>query len=347
MNLDMLDIGVRSAAIALVMLLGLALLRDARNRLAARLTALLCLFIAAHLVTVGDWFDAAPGVDFTVEIMSMLVPPTFWLVARAVFIDERPIAPVHLAFFGAYVLAALAHLASFGLAPQLVTPTAALVRAGMFVSVLAALATAWRGRAEDLVEVRRRLRTLLILSIGILAFAIPVMELAIFAGLLPEVSVTVSAAIILLAALGNGLALLGVREDRMLDPEREVRAQPEPDAAEAVLLARLDSLMREERLYRTERLAIGDLARAIDIPEYRLRRLINRRLGHRNFAAYLNAYRLADVRAALGDAAQADVPILTIALDAGFGSLAPFNRAFREAEGMTPSAYRQKALAGD
>ena len=37
------------------------------------------------------------------------------------------------------------------------------------------------------------------------------------------------------------------------------------------------------------------------------------------------------------------MPILTIALDAGFGSLGPFNRAFKDAEGMTPSAYRAGA----
>ena len=48
----------------------------------------------------------------------------------------------------------------------------------------------------------------------------------------------------------------------------------------------------------------------------------------------------AEVKAALTDPSQKDVPILTIALDAGFGSLGPFNRAFREAEGMTPSEYR-------
>ena len=34
-------------------------------------------------------------------------------------------------------------------------------------------------------------------------------------------------------------------------------------------------------------------------PEYRLRRLINQRLGHRNFNAYINGYRLADATAAL------------------------------------------------
>jgi len=39
------------------------------------------------------------------------------------------------------------------------------------------------------------------------------------------------------------------------------------------------------------------------------------------------------------------VPIITIALDAGFGSPGPFSRAFREAEGMTPSEFRARALA--
>ena len=49
---------------------------------------------------------------------------------------------------------------------------------------------------------------------------------------------------------------------------------------------------------------------------------------------------LAEVKTALVDPSQKEVPILTIALDAGFGSLGPFNRAFREAEGMTPSEFR-------
>ncbi|WP_371070074.1 helix-turn-helix domain-containing protein [Salmonella enterica] len=50
------------------------------------------------------------------------------------------------------------------------------------------------------------------------------------------------------------------------------------------------------------------------------------------------------MKVALADPAQREVPILTIALDAGFGSLGPFNRAFREAEGMTPSEFRSRAI---
>ena len=41
------------------------------------------------------------------------------------------------------------------------------------------------------------------------------------------------------------------------------------------------------------------------------------------------------------DPAQAEVPILTIALDAGFQSLGPFNRAFKAVTGVTPTEYRR------
>ena len=50
--------------------------------------------------------------------------------------------------------------------------------------------------------------------------------------------------------------------------------------------------------------------------------------------------------AALADRDQAEVPILTIALDAGFGSIGPFNRAFKAHTGLTPTEYRRPHLGG-
>ena len=58
----------------------------------------------------------------------------------------------------------------------------------------------------------------------------------------------------------------------------------------------------------------------------------------------MNHYRIAEAKAALADPDQADVPVLTIALDAGFSSLGPFNRAFKAETGLTPSEYRRLAL---
>ena len=103
--------------------------------------------------------------------------------------------------------------------------------------------------------------------------------------------------------------------------------------------------MAEERAYRAEGFSIAMLAARLGEPEYRVRRAINGEMGFRNFTAFLNSFRLDEIRAALADPAQSDVPILTIALDAGFGSLGPFNRAFRDAEGMTPTDYRARAAA--
>ena len=104
--------------------------------------------------------------------------------------------------------------------------------------------------------------------------------------------------------------------------------------------------MDEDKVYREEGLGIGALAQRLGIPEYRLRRLINQHLGHRNFTAFLNTWRLAEVKAALADPARATVPILTLALGAGFQSIGPFNRAFKADTGLTPSEFRASKQPG-
>ena len=99
--------------------------------------------------------------------------------------------------------------------------------------------------------------------------------------------------------------------------------------------------MTVERAYRQDGLTIAALGQKLGLPEHRLRRLINQGLGYRNFNSFLNHYRIAEVKAALADPGQAEVAILTIALDAGFSSLGPFNRAFKAETGLTPTDYRR------
>lgn len=100
-----------------------------------------------------------------------------------------------------------------------------------------------------------------------------------------------------------------------------------------------------ERAYRDEGLSVATLATRLAVPEYRLRRLINQRLGHRNFNAYVNGYRLAEASGALADPQRRDLPVLSIALEAGFQSIGPFNRAFKAATGLTPTEFRREKLA--
>jgi AraC-like DNA-binding protein len=126
----------------------------------------------------------------------------------------------------------------------------------------------------------------------------------------------------------------------------DLSALPSPAGADAALIEALRELMEHGRVYREPDLTVASLSQKLDIPEYRLRRLINGQLGHRNFSAFINGYRLAEAETALSDRGQAEVPILTIALDAGFGSIGPFNRAFKAHTGLTPTEYRRARLDG-
>jgi len=60
-------------------------------------------------------------------------------------------------------------------------------------------------------------------------------------------------------------------------------------------------LMSDDRIYRQEGMTIGTLATKLTVPEYKLRRLINQRLGYRNFNVFLNNHRIEEAKAALAD----------------------------------------------
>jgi AraC-like DNA-binding protein len=113
--------------------------------------------------------------------------------------------------------------------------------------------------------------------------------------------------------------------------------------ADRLVLARLDRAMSEDEVWRDEALSIGTLAALVGAPEHRLRKLINGTLGHRNFADYINSRRIEAAKVALSDPELALKSVSAVAYELGFGSLGPFNRAFRAETGSTPTAWRQQA----
>jgi AraC-like DNA-binding protein len=109
-------------------------------------------------------------------------------------------------------------------------------------------------------------------------------------------------------------------------------------------LEKLASVMDQGQAWRREGLTIGGVAEEIGVPEHRLRRLINDHLGHRNFTAFVNTRRIEAAKRILSDPTQTRTTVAAIAFDLGFGSLGPFNRAFKEATGQTPTQWRRQAL---
>lgn len=342
----LVDAMARGGTIALLVLWSLILLRDHRELFAARMAVALNVGIVCHvLVTIPNDAIRFPG-DRLFDMVSICVPAVFWLFTRAWFNDEERIGWAGWASLPLTVVLLLGVYATWptGGTPLLIA--GALLRLAMFGFTLAGLWVAWKGRDGDLVEARRKLRWRLVGAVGLYVLLTNSVEVLVNQGLLAEVWRSVIEIGITFLTFAFCAVMFGIRQEDLLGAPRRVAAPNEPrPALDEALAARLVHAMEHDRAYRDEGLTIAGLAARLGEQEYRLRRLINGSLGHRNFAQFLNGYRLTEVRAALTDPTQREVPILTIALDAGFGSLGPFNRAFRDAEGMTPSEYRNRALA--
>ncbi|WP_420407283.1 helix-turn-helix transcriptional regulator [Hoeflea sp.] len=206
--------------------------------------------------------------------------------------------------------------------------------------------TALRHRSSDLVDERR--------SFGLaLAFTVPPFTLFVFVtGLVSLEAPLVSAmclvysTVYFLLALGFSYWLTNLREGLFQQPVNGARAQAVSGELSGADRLELDRVLKamDGGLYLEPGLTIGVLAGKLRIPEHRLRKLINRGLGHRNFAAFVNDYRIAEAKRRLSDPELAREQIIQHAFSLGYASLAPFNRAFRERVGVSPTEFRETAL---
>jgi AraC-like DNA-binding protein len=336
-----IDMMARGASLALLLLWSWLLYRDHRSALVVRIALLMNAALCFHIMAdTAPWSQQSGPLLFLFKVGQAAAPGFFWLFARAWFNDEARIGwPSWLLILATVVLQGFMLITTVNEQNRHFVLDG-LVRLCWAAFAFAGLWVAWRGRAGDLVEGRRLLRTRFVAAIG--GYVLLVVGAGFIADRDPEPNMLFWA-INLGVPLVTGVlcaAMFGIRHTDLFAPPTVEPQRAVPPLLDDPLANRLLAFMDHQKPHRDETLTIAALAAQLGEQEYRLRRLINGQLGHRNFAAFLNGYRLAEVKAALIDPSQKDVPILTIALDAGFGSLGPFNRAFREAEGCTPSAYR-------
>ncbi len=339
-----LDWALRGGTVALVLLLAAALLRDHGRLLAARLGAAFALGTAAYAVTSAAGFSPQLGVwTFPLMALSAGNNVVFWIFSAALFDDGFRLRWWHPALWLLLVIAGIAQCASptplLGIALTLSSIVFAALAMGQAI-------VSWR---IDLIERRRRLRLFVVAASALYIAANALAQLAGVPHAAPAGSL---AGGIGLLAIAGAIAwlLLRIGPESLFPALAEAPAPvrqpppPQPDDADQRVLAALGHIMTSERAYRQDGLTIATLAHQVGVPEYKLRRLINQGLGHRNFSSFVNSYRIAEIKAALADPQQAEVPVLTLALDAGFSSLGPFNRAFKAETGLTPTEYRRLNL---
>jgi AraC-like DNA-binding protein len=211
--------------------------------------------------------------------------------------------------------------------------------------LLFVLVDAIRGFNDDLVESRRDTRKLTIILISLYMTVLTLVELFIqplkdqwLFSLLNALMMLAFASIFVWRNLNRALSVGEVND---LETETSVQTQ---EAFTSPLIVRLSEIMAEG-FYTQNALTISKLAKEIEIPEHKLRLIINKELGFDNFSQYLNSYRIPAIAMRLKNPEDKDLPILTLALEAGYNSIAPFNRAFKDLKGVTPSEYRRSYLS--
>ena len=351
MLLPTLDIALRAGTVALLLVLAASLFRGFGTVLAGRLAAAFALGSAAHAVSYSIGATSP---------VSMLHAPlialstgnvvVFWLFTRALFDDAFKLRGWHALVWAA--VAAFSFVTCVWIAPapggnlRISIIAINLLALGFIGLAVAQTVASW---SSDLVEGRRRIRVFIVVAAALYGGVNAILQMLWSGGEAAGTANTVNAAVLAAIVAANSWLMMRVDGADLFPVAAEIAAAPDvpnPSAAfehsnDQKLVDALMRLMADERIYRHDNVTIGTLATRLKIPEYRLRRLINQRLGYRNFNVFLNNHRIEEAKAALADPTQAEVPVITIAMDAGFQSLGPFNRAFKATTGVTPTEYRR------
>ncbi|MEQ8435121.1 MAG: helix-turn-helix domain-containing protein [Oceanicaulis sp.] len=338
---------VRGAAAGMCLILAAALAPLAVRSSIARFGAVFALSAAAYCAASAPAMVAAmPGVAMILKVPAMSAGVFFWWFALALFCDMNRWHWSRLIPFA--VVAGCAILVPLG-APEVIISGSywgsELINAALMVHVIVIILN---GSKDDLVEPRRKFRTTWVGAIAGTIILITLLHTLQLFTALPQAVHLAQAVLLLLVSAGVTMCCIGAQAeffpaDRAPEPKPKSALASGVAAADRHLVTQLRAAMIEGA-YTESGLTVGALAERLGAPEHRLRAVINQQLGYRNFAAFLNEHRVSAAKAALADPAQARRQVLQIALDLGYGSIAPFNRAFRAVVGTTPTQFRRDAL---
>jgi AraC-like DNA-binding protein len=340
---DIADLMLRAAVAALNLLVAAQLARTRPPRFVTVSGALFCLGVAAYAIVSPADIDKALGIAREpLVVMAVLAPALFWCFGLALFRDTfrwrhaYAIPPILLLAFYALRFAGSDDLT---FAANLLHQLTLVLLLGHIV-VLAV-----RDFGNDLVDARRRFRLVVALALPAVGIATAAGETYGLFGPLPPWLSPLHGVLLLALSFAFTLWIASTRQE-LFAPAAEA-PQPRADlltSPELIELERLKTAIANGACFEPD-LTLGALARQINVPEHRLRRLIGKGLGYRNFSAFINDHRVSEAKRRLADPERSREQIVAIAFGLGYASLAPFNRAFRQLTGTTPSEYRSRMLA--
>ncbi len=344
-QLEILDLFFRFAAVGGLLFIGLFWL-DKTNISRLWVTRLLLLCLSGYLILTAPIENTAYGhVRGLVLFLTECLPYFLWLYVLLLIKPQTNLAKLHwfikiavmtwLLWFG-YFFGFLQGRGSFH---QFNHVLGILLYAHIVFMALFNL-------QDDLVDKRRKLRVGMAIFLGAYSTCLALLEIGDYSLRDATWFSLVNAATIFLLIFIFPVILAEPNQSaskmplQVSDEHRSKENQEAMPASVKTDIAKLEQLMAQ-KVYLKTNLSIGQLATMLQLPEHRLRKLINRVLGFQNFSVFLNSYRIPAATNMFEDPNYDSLPILSIALELGFGSIGPFNRAFKQHTGITPSEYRK------
>jgi AraC-like DNA-binding protein len=320
---------------------------------AALLFGVICYQLLPFTVYVWHW----GSVNHIVVIASISNPGFLWLFSRSLFCDNERLRWWHYALVVVYVcMAETGVIISNFTDPQNRIPLSAIesvvyflvpqvIKLSMVGHVILLSIQGWRA---DLIESRRQYRGIFVAISSVVACVALVSELWLHQPLQSSLlSTSVISLLFMAFNLGNFTLKPGILAQQVVGEKSS--PDPAPMAADGEdqsdldeVLARLSELIETQHIYKEHGLTVTQLAERVEVPAYRLRKVINQQLNYSNFNQYLNKHRIQDACKQLVAPKTQHLPILSIALDVGFRSLSSFNKTFKEQMDKTPTEFRKE-----
>jgi AraC-like DNA-binding protein len=367
MSTPTLVFGWRTAVLAVasaqMLLIAVPLLRTLPNRTANRCLGALLLVLTGVLTpfTIGfaGFYDRYPWLSFAPFAVPLAVGPLLYFYTHALARGTLPARPaLHLAppllQFGYQAASFCLPLPAKHAWDAISTPVVdVLVALGMVVGLAAYCAISLRllqhhrdALAQQRSDDHRHGARWLSRAVGAMLAL-----LAAWTGynvwdrfVAPLDYVGVLGLYLIVAAIGCYLAVEGWRHANLSfvvpTPLAQAAATAPPVERDwRALGERWAAQTRAAAWHQDPELSLATLARLLGTNGTHLSRALNEGLGL-SFSTFIAGLRCETVAAALRAGRQDD--LLDLALEAGFGSKASFNRAFQAAYGLSPSAYRRE-----
>lgn len=345
--MSLFDPAIRFSAILILVLIAFMAQRDLLPSRSRVFLQLACVSVIGSLLDfTPDYIATQSWITRLAGLVSAFDLPLIWLFIMTLFSRAVRVGPIAALIGISYSLPKLtSHIGrSFDL--SLPIWHAALIANIFGLIILIHIVTRLLlDRRDDMLNRRRRSRLQFAVALVLFSAGSTLANYLVPLDALP----TARGALVWMGTLYAFVHLIHIPEDALLFSATRAASPPPEDRLPDALRRRmvvLEAEMTQRKPYLEARLSIGDLANRLGISETQLRETIGDGLGHDNFSSFINSYRIADIKRALRDPDQAHLPILTIALDHGFSSLSPFNRAFKTHVGVTPSTFRKKPSAG-